>query len=68
MPKNQTFTSADRLVTLYCSRCKKQKKVPIHESDPDGTSRIQVSCEKCNPGGFDDVSYFNAEGNQLLVP
>lgn len=55
-------------VTLACPKCKRERKVHPHKSDPVGTVRVAVSCPKCNPDGFEDVSYFDATGKQLLVP
>lgn len=55
-------------VTLFCPKCKRTKKAPSLRCDPARTVRVVMSCPKCNPDGFEDVSYFDAEGKQLLVP
>lgn len=55
-------------VTLSCPTCKRTRKTPGHTSDPAGTVRIVMQCPKCNPDGFEDVSYFDVIGKQLLVP
>lgn len=55
-------------VVLCCPICKRTRMVQKHSSDPVGTVKIVMSCDKCNHGGFDDVSYFDKDDKQLLVP
>lgn len=52
-------------VTLACPKCKKEKIVKGSIHDPVNTARAELLCPECNPGGFDDVRYFDANGNPL---
>lgn len=55
-------------ITLHCPKCGRTKKAPKLRCEPIGTARVVMSCPKCNPDGFEDVSYFDVQGKQLLVP
>lgn len=55
-------------VTLFCPKCHRTRKANSLRCEPVGTVRVVMSCPKCNPDGFEDVSYFDAAGKQLLVP
>lgn len=53
-------------VTLFCPGCESAKTVKRDDSDLPGTMTIHARCPDCNPGDFDEVIYFDADGTQLL--
>lgn len=52
--------------TMRCRKCKQEKKVSTHYSDPDGTVVIEFLCPECAPDGFDDLTYLDASGKALV--
>lgn len=65
---NQPTKAKIDLVTMHCPKCNRTKKAPRLGYEPKETARAVVSCPKCNPDGFEDISYFDASGKQLFVP
>ena len=57
------------LVTLQCPKCDRRKSAKLDKTDPEGTTLVVVLCNKCDDGGnFPEVLYYDAQGNQLVVP
>jgi hypothetical protein len=54
------------MVRLRCPKCQKERDVVKEQSDPPGTAVVQVACDGCNQGDFEDVMYFRADGSQIL--
>lgn len=54
-------------VKLKCSKCGKWKIVERHKSDLKGTVTVIADCPECSqPGMFEDVTYWDADGKQIL--
>lgn len=50
-------------VTLHCPKCRRTKRVLKDETDPEGTAKVEVVCDKCDDGGgFPEIHYYDAAG------
>ena len=52
-------------VTIKCPECGRRDRTPAQDTDPEGTSLIELLCEKCSGGDFAEPTYFNASGKEL---
>ena len=52
-------------VTLECPKCGKMKEANRDKTDPPTAARIRVACPECNGGDFEQIDYFDADGEQV---
>lgn len=63
--------SRDDMVILRCSGCRRELEVERLEEDHPKAALVLVNgCDQCerNNGGFEEVLYFDADGNELGDP
>jgi hypothetical protein len=54
------------MVILECPQCGGIGTSKQNPTDPDGTAKVRMLCPECAKGDFSLVSYFDANGKQLL--
>lgn len=52
-------------VLLKCPKCKAEKRVYRHSSDPKSAVAIEAACPKCGP--VETIRYFDAAGLEVIV-
>lgn len=51
---------------MRCPACQREQSAKRDATDPPNTAVVQVKCPSCDDGGgFQEVLYFDATGNQL---
>ena len=56
----------DCWVTLRCGKCGKTRRVERDKTDPPQTAEVHVLCPECVGGDFDEPTYFDRHGEQIL--
>jgi hypothetical protein len=55
-------------IKLFCPTCHKTVVVDKLPHDPPQAFEMHLHCEDCIDGGFDNPSYYSAEGRELIEP
>ena len=54
------------MVILECPQCERIGTSKPNPTDPARTAKVRMLCPECGKGDFSLVSYFDADGKQLL--
>lgn len=52
-------------ITIRCPTCGLETIAPRQDYDHPKAVLMETWCETCVDGGFDDVHYYDAQGNEL---
>lgn len=56
-------------IRLECPTCHKTMlDAERQDHDPPNAVLAMIYCEKCVQGGYDDTSYYDADGKEIMGP
>lgn len=55
----------DEVLLLRCPKCRKEMQVDRMPHDYPEAVRLEIACEDCNHGDFDESCYFDAAGKHI---
>jgi hypothetical protein len=69
VPENRPWgmrvpTSKNQLL-LRCPLCKRERMVTRQIGDYPEAVRMEIQCDRCNTGDFDEVMYYDAGGKHI---
>lgn len=53
-------------ILLRCPKCRRSKRVPRCDHDYPEAVAVEIQCDRCNPGDFDEPHYFDAAGKSIV--
>jgi C4-type Zn-finger protein len=58
-------TNVLETIRLTCPECGKALDTERADYDPPNAVSMEMKCEECNYGGFENIHYFDATGNEV---
>jgi hypothetical protein len=62
---SQNVESVTPTLLLRCPKCRKEMEVERQAHDYPEAVRLELACEECNGGDFEESCYFDADGKHI---